>query len=97
MWRDPAKDNDDPTRWLWTATVLTTTARDAAREIHDRIPLVLPDTMLADWLDPKLTEPQSVRELIASVRSPVLQPYPVSKAVNNVRNNSPELLTPVTV
>ena len=25
LWRDPAKDNDDPTRCLWTATVLTTT------------------------------------------------------------------------
>jgi putative SOS response-associated peptidase YedK len=25
LWRDPEKDNDDPTRWLWTATVLTTT------------------------------------------------------------------------
>jgi len=70
LWRDPAKDNDDRTRWLWTATVLTMTARDAAGEIHDRSPLVLPDTMLADWLDPKLTEPQSVRELIASVPSP---------------------------
>ncbi len=25
LWRDPAKDIDDATRWLWTATVLTTT------------------------------------------------------------------------
>ena len=95
LWRDPAKDNDDPTRWLWTATVLTTTATDAAGQIHDRSPLVLPDTMVADWLDPKLTDPQTVRELIDSVPAPVLNPYPVSKAVNNVRNNSPELLTPV--
>ena len=42
-----------------------------------------------------MTDPDSVRELIASVPPPVLNPYPVSKAVNNVRNNSPELLTPV--
>lgn len=25
LWRDPGKDNDDPTRWLWTTTVLTAT------------------------------------------------------------------------
>jgi hypothetical protein len=25
LWRDPAKGTEDPTRWLWTATVLTTT------------------------------------------------------------------------
>ena len=51
--------------------------------------------MVADWLDPKLTDPQTVRELIDSVPAPVLNPYPVSKAVNNVRNNSPEAAGPV--
>ncbi len=72
-----------------------TTATDAAGEIHDRSPLVLPDDMLDAWLDPKMTGLESVRELIASVPPPVLNPYPVSKAVNNVRNNSPELLAPI--
>jgi putative SOS response-associated peptidase YedK len=95
LWRDPAKDNDDPTRWLWTATVLTTTATDAAGQIHDRSPLVLPDSMLGAWLDPRLTDPGAVRELIGSVPPPVLDPYRVGRAVNNVRNNGPELLTPV--
>ena len=95
LWRDPEKDSDDPGRWLWTASVITTTATDAAGEIHDRSPLVLPDDMLDTWLDPKLTDPGSVRELIASVPPPVLNPYPVSKAVNNVRNNGPELLARV--
>jgi len=96
LWRDPDKDVDDPTRWLWTATVLTATATDAAGEIHDRSPLVLPDDMLGDWLDPKLTDRDSVRDLIGSVPPPVLTPYPVSKAVNNARNNRPELLEPIT-
>jgi hypothetical protein len=41
------------------------------------------------------TDPESVRELIASVPPPVLNPYRVSKAVNNVRNKRPELLAPV--
>jgi len=41
-----------------------------------------------------MTDPDSVRELIASVPPPVLNPYPVSTAVNNVRNNRPDLLTP---
>ena len=72
-----------------------TTATDAAGEIHDRSPLVLPGEMLDAWLDPMMTDPESVRELIASVPPPVLNPYPVSKAVNSVRNNSPELLAPV--
>lgn len=72
-----------------------TTAQDAAGQIHDRSPLVLPDDLLADWLDPKLTDRDTVREMITSVPPPVLTPYPVSNAVNNVRNNRPDLLTPI--
>ena len=95
LWRDPDKDNDDPTRWLWTATVLTTRRRTppgrstTAARWCCRTPCWTPGST------PRLTDPQSVRELIASVPPPVLNPYPVSKAVNNVRNNGPELLAPV--
>jgi len=56
---------------------------------------VLPDDMVDDWLDPKLTDAESVRKLIGSIAPPVLNPYPVSKAVNDVRNNGPDLLAPV--
>jgi len=77
--------------------VLTTRATDAAGEIHDRSPLLLPDSMVDDWLDPTLTDLGKVRDLAASVPPPVPNPYPVSRAVNNVRNNNPHLLLPVSV
>jgi putative SOS response-associated peptidase YedK len=78
-------------------TVLTTTATDAAGEIHERSPLVLPAGMVDDWLDQELTDLARVRELVAAVPDPTLQPYPVSRKVNSVRNNGPELLQPVHV
>lgn len=95
LWPDPAKDADDPTRWLWTMTVLTTTATDAAGEIHDRSPVVLPAEMIDDWLNLELTDTGRVRDLLAAVPNPTLQPDPVSRKVNSVRNNGPELLQPV--
>lgn len=95
LWRDHDKADDDPDRWLWSATVITNPARDAAGEIHDRSPLIIPDNLIADWLDPTITKLDKVREMVASIEAPPLQPYPVSKAVNNVRNNGPELLVPV--
>lgn len=95
LWRDHSKDDDDPERWLWSATVITNAARDAAGEIQDRSPLIIPDDMIADWLDPGTTDLDRVREMVAAVPPPALQPYPVSKAVNSVRNNGPELLAPV--
>ncbi len=95
LWPDPAKDKDDPERWLWTVGIVTTTASDALGRIHDRSPLVLPESLLGDWLDPRLTDPATVRSMVESVPEPALQPYPVSTAVNSVRNNGPALVTPV--
>lgn len=95
LWRDHDKADDDPDRWLWTATVITNPARDAAGEIHDRSPLIIPDDMLAEWLDPRITDLDRVREMLAAVPPPELQPYPVNRSVNSVRNNGPELLVPV--
>ena len=95
LWRDHDKADDDLERWVWSATVITNPARDAAGEIHDRSPLIIPDDLLADWLNPKITDLAQVRDMVASIKAPPLQPYPVSKAVNSVRNNGPELVAPI--
>ncbi|QNG19709.1 SOS response-associated peptidase [Rhodococcus triatomae] len=95
LWRDPDKAEDDPDRWLWSATILTTEATDAAGHIHDRSPVVLPETFVEHWLDPAIDDPAQVRALLASVPEPKLEPYEVRTAVNSPRNNSPELLRPV--
>ncbi|MBY4107653.1 SOS response-associated peptidase [Rhodococcus sp. 06-1460-1B] len=95
LWRDPTKADDDEDRWVWSATVLTSTAADALGHIHDRSPVVLPPELRASWLDPTLTDLGEVSELLAAIPEPRLEPYEVSTAVNSVKNNSPELLTPV--
>ncbi|MBY6368086.1 SOS response-associated peptidase [Rhodococcoides corynebacterioides] len=95
LWPDPSLDDDDPNKWFWSTTVLTTTATDALGHIHDRSPVVVPDAQWADWLDPELTDLGGVADLLASLPEPHLTPYEVSTAVNNVRNNGPELLAPV--
>ena len=41
IWRDPTRDEDDPDRFRWTCTVLTTQAEDAVGHIHDRMPLMV--------------------------------------------------------
>ncbi|WP_032389790.1 SOS response-associated peptidase [Rhodococcoides fascians] len=95
LWRDPTKTDDDEDRWVWSATVLTSPAADALGHIHDRSPVVLPPELRASWLDPTLTDLGEVSELLAAIPEPRLEPYEVSTAVNSVKNNSPELLTPV--
>ncbi|QDQ97096.1 SOS response-associated peptidase [Tomitella fengzijianii] len=95
MWRDPDKSDDDPDRWLWTATILTRPATDELGRIHDRCPLVLPPEFHGPWLDRGLDVREDVEALIRSVPDPRLDAYEVSTAVNSPRNNSPDLLSPV--
>lgn len=95
LWPDPSLDDDDPNKWFWSTTVLTTTATDTLGHIHDRSPVVVPDDLWSAWLDPGLTDLAGVADLLQSFPEPHLTPYEVSTAVNSVRNNGPELVAPV--
>ena len=95
LWRDPSVPEDDPDSWLWTATIITTRAEDEVGQIHDRMPMVIDTSAWADWLDPGLTAAADVRPLLVPASAAALRSYPVSTAVNNVRNNGPELRDPV--
>jgi putative SOS response-associated peptidase YedK len=92
LWRDRSMPKDDPAAWLWTAAIITTTAPDELGEIHDRMPMVISAASWADWLDPDNTDAADVRALLAPAASSGLISYPVSLAVNSVRNNGPELV-----
>jgi putative SOS response-associated peptidase YedK len=95
MWRNPDIRATDPARWVWTFTILTTTAPDALGHIHDRSPVVIPSALRDDWLDPAVTDLDSVRGLLACVPEPRFDAYEVSTAVNDHRNNGPELIAAV--
>lgn len=89
------RDFDDPDAFLWTYTILTCTATDELGHIHDRSPVVVPPDLVDSWLDPGTTDPHVVRDLIAAMPPPILHTYEVSTSVNSVRNNGPELITPL--
>jgi putative SOS response-associated peptidase YedK len=92
LWRDRSIASDDPAAWLWTATIITTTAPDELGEIHDRMPMVIDQTSWTDWLDPRNTDVADVRGLLAPAATAGLISYPVAALVNSVRNNGPELI-----
>lgn len=94
IWKDPTRDEDDPERFRWTCTVLTTTSEDAVGHIHDRMPLLVERDRYAEWLDPTV-EGDRARSLLVPAAPGRLQAYPVSTSVNNVRNNGAELVEPL--
>ncbi len=95
LWRDPAVDSGDPDAWLWTATVITTSAPDELGMIHDRMPMIIGTDRWSDWLDPANNDVADLRSLLAPAAVSGLMTFPVSTAVNSVRNNGPQLIEAV--
>ncbi len=94
LWRDPALPDDDAGRWLVTCTVITQQASDTLGEIHDRNPVVVPRELWAGWLDCSGGAATDAQRLLAAIPQARLEPYVVSAAVGNVKNNGPQLIEP---
>jgi putative SOS response-associated peptidase YedK len=95
IWRDPTRSEDDPDRFRWTCTVLTTSAEDDLGHIHDRMPLLVEKDRYSAWLDPTVSDPEDLLSLLVPAAPGRLEAYPVSTEVNSVKNNGPELLEPL--
>jgi putative SOS response-associated peptidase YedK len=90
-WHDPAADAPP----LVTCAVLTTDAIGQLAGIHDRMPLLLAPDDWANWLDPDRADVADLLGEPSMALVDALELRPVSDAVNNVRNNGPELLEQV--
>jgi putative SOS response-associated peptidase YedK len=98
LWRNSAVPDDHEDAWYWSASIITTQATDEIGRIHDRTPMVIAPETWADWLDPANKD----KELMLAAMRPAmlsgsdgLASYPVSTAVNSVRNNGPSLIEPL--
>jgi putative SOS response-associated peptidase YedK len=97
-WRDPAKQANDPTRWVLTCSILTKDSAPALSSIHDRNPVFLSEDNLSAWLAPDY---QTTPELLAALGkesdlvASELVYHPVSSKVGQVSANSPELIKPL--
>jgi len=95
LWRDGAVPPDDPEAWMWTATIITTSAPDELGMIHDRMPMIIEPDRWADWLDPGNGDVADLQSLLNPATATGLRTFPVSTEVNSVRNNGPRLIEPV--
>ncbi|AHY48284.1 hypothetical protein RradSPS_3001 (plasmid) [Rubrobacter radiotolerans] len=79
---------------LRTAALLTTEPNAVAREVHDRMPVILPREAYDLWLDPD-AEKEELLALLAPYPAREMEAYPVSTHVNSPKNNDPECVRPV--
>jgi len=75
---------------IYSTTIITTEADVRLWDIHDRMPVILPQTNFENWLDPDQHEQELLRSLLVS-ESEALTYYPVSTQVNSPRNTGVSL------
>jgi putative SOS response-associated peptidase YedK len=85
-WLSPAGEVLD------TCTIVTISASEALRRVHDRMPVIVPDTAYERWLDPANVD---VADLLEAWSGDALRAYPVSTRVNAVLNDDAQLCEPV--
>lgn len=77
--------------WQRTCSIITTVAKGAVTSIHDRMPISLQATVWDAWLDRDLKDAEAVTGLLQPIDPEVIMEHAVSKLVNSVKNNGPEL------
>ena len=96
IWRNNEfADDEEPGAFVWSATVITTTAEDSVGHIHDRMPMLVEPERYAAWLDASVDDPGDLATLLVPAAPGRLEAYPVAKDVNNVRNNGEHLMQPI--
>jgi putative SOS response-associated peptidase YedK len=78
-----------------SCTLITTEASGVVGQVHGRMPVILKPENYAGWLDPEEQRPAALAELLAPLPEDWMAFHPVSKLVNNPRNESPRCVEPV--
>ena len=86
-WNDPSGET------IETCTLLTTDANECVSAVHHRMPVLLDSRDYDAWLDPGLTDPETLQTLIAGCH-PRLSCSTVGPHVNDPRNDGPRCLQP---
>ena len=87
LWQGP----DGPVE---SCCILTTTANELVRPVHDRMPVILPRQHWAAWLGPTVQEAGALLPLLRPYPAEAMTACPVGPWVNNPQNEGPACLAP---
>jgi putative SOS response-associated peptidase YedK len=78
-----------------SCTIITTESNGLMKNIHTRMPVILPPDTYQQWLAPGEPNITKLLELLKPFDSSLMQAYPVSKLVNNPSNDVRDCILPV--
>jgi putative SOS response-associated peptidase YedK len=87
-WKDPNG------QWLKSCSILTTT-NAVTSSVHDRMPVILDPDSYDLWLDPGMTNVESVSKMLKPYDARLMRCYPISTRINHVANDDVECSAPV--
>jgi putative SOS response-associated peptidase YedK len=95
VWRDPnapKEERDAGGGTLLSCTIITGAPNEKVRPVHDRMPVILPRDAWETWLDPAVQDLEVAAKLLVPAPASIVDLYPVSTEVNNVRTKGAHLL-----
>jgi putative SOS response-associated peptidase YedK len=88
-WRSPANES------VRSFTIITTTPNELCRDLHNRMPVILPPETWSTWLgEAEQPEPGQLKSMLVPYAGAMVA-WPVSQRVGNVKNNDASLIEPV--
>jgi len=88
-WR-PEKDAEP----VYTYTIVTGPPGIVSQDVHDRSPVILPQSLWSTWLT---GTPDDAKGILNDVAEPPLTYYPVSRDVGAPKNDRPDLVEPIEI
>jgi putative SOS response-associated peptidase YedK len=86
VWHE-ARENAIP-----SFTILTTEPNELAATIHNRMPVIVRPEHYERWLDPGVKDVKKISEVFQHFPAEEMRAYPVSRRVNDAKNDGPELI-----
>lgn len=77
--------------WQRTCSIITKDADGVISSIHDRMPVSLVPDVWDSWLDRDLQDTEAALSLLQTIEPDSLMEHVVSRKVNSVKNNTPDL------
>ncbi len=88
-WQAPDGSN------LNSCTIITTQPNTLMQDIHNRMPVILPEEAYSLWLESREPPIDRLQALLAPYPSERMTAFPVSTLVNNPSNEDPRCILPV--
>jgi putative SOS response-associated peptidase YedK len=89
VWKDP-----DDSEYA-SCTIITAAASEAIQQIHHRMPVIIPQELYQDWLNPHNQDTEMLASQLLDQCNKNFSSHTVSKFVNSPKNNEPACIDPL--